>query len=130
MLSQALSPFDGKAMNVIDEFPFFLVITDGSDEEIQEATEAITPFAEAEAAKPHPRLRFFYVEDPDEDILELTSRAAQLSSKIKIVILDMLYSKKWSAPKQTLERDNIASLVDGFLAGTLQPTQFIAHEMK
>ena len=120
-IPKALNPLDDSAMAAIDEFPFLLVVTDGSEDAVADAIDAVKETAEAEFAKDEPKLNFFYVEDPEEEIFDLTRKAVKLAPKDKLVILDMVYQKKYIAPDQSITAENVAAFVKRYLQGTIAP---------
>jgi nucleoredoxin len=121
---QALNPLDDEALKVVNDFPFLLALTDGSDAAIAQAVEALTPSADAEFAKPAPTLKFFYLEDPDSDILGAIRRATRLSSDDTLAIIDVQSHQKYIAADPTMSEANVTAFVNAFLGGTLQGTDF------
>ncbi len=119
-IPKPLNPLDNNAMAAIDDLPFLLVSTDGEEPHIQAAIAAISPVAEDLCAQNELRMRFFYVADPDEDILDLARRAVKLSPDDKLAILDMTYSKQFVAADQSITADNVRNFVEAYLKGELQ----------
>ena len=114
---KSLNPLtDGGNLN---ELPFLLASTDGSDDEIAAAIEALQAAAEAEFTKADPKLKFFYVKDPEEELLDPIRRFAKLTEADRLVILDVQNNKKYIASDQTLTVANVNSFVQAFLDGTL-----------
>lgn len=114
-----INPLDDDAMARIDEMPFLLVMTDGSDDEIAEVISAVTPVARREAEKPFPKLLFFYVEDPEADILELIRKAVKIEPSASMVIVDMMYSRLYESPAKGVTTRNVQAFVDGFCDGSI-----------
>lgn len=117
-----LNPLTDAATSVINDHAFLLASTDGSDEQINAAIAALTPAAEAEFAKADPKLRFFYVQDPEEELLVPIRRFSKLTEADQLVILDVQNNKKYLACDQSLTADNVNAFVQSFLDGTLEGT--------
>eukprot|EP00042_Codosiga_hollandica_P052464 m.666607 g.666607 ORF g.666607 m.666607 type:complete len:326 (+) comp58502_c0_seq4:629-1606(+) len=116
---EPVNPLDDDAMAHLDEMPILLVMTDGSDDEIAEAIAAMTPVARKEAAKPFPKLLFYYVEEPEADILELIRKAVKIDAASTMVIVDMTYSRLYEPLTTGLTTRNIQAFVDGFCDGSI-----------
>ena len=82
------------------------------------AKTALTSAADAEFAKPEPKLKFFYVEDPEEDILAAIKRFAGLKNEA-LVLIDALNGKKYIAPSQDITAANVSAFLEGYANGTL-----------
>eukprot|EP00042_Codosiga_hollandica_P057021 m.836157 g.836157 ORF g.836157 m.836157 type:complete len:205 (-) comp59479_c0_seq56:121-735(-) len=123
---EPIMPLDDAALTFIDNFPFMLAMTDGSEKQISSALAALKKSAESEFVKDDPQLRFFYVKDPDEEILELLRKAAKISSQEQLIILDMNFDRKYVAANQKISSMNVASFVRSFVEGRLTPVTFHA----
>lgn len=119
---QPFRALDDNSLALIDNFPFLLVITDGEPTHVNAAIAAIKPAADAELAKAEPKLRFFYNEYADEDMLTLLRKAAKIKPKDRLVILDMPTGRKYAAADQTVSAANVNAFVNSFLAGTILPS--------
>jgi nucleoredoxin len=119
-LPKPLNPFNASAMSVVNEYPFLLAITDGSKAAVANATTALTQVSTAEFSKLEPKLRFFFVQNPDEDILQQTKSAASLEDNHKLLILDIQSGKKYIAPIQELTSENVSEFVETYFKGKLE----------
>lgn len=119
-LPKPLNPLNDAAMGVVNEFPFLLVSTDGSDNQVAAAVAAITPAATVEFAKAEPKLRFLYINDPEEDIVVPIRKFAGITAHDALVIIDVQSNKKYIAADQSITEANVSAFVDEFLSGALK----------
>ena len=112
-------PFNPLNDAAVNDIPFLLVSTDGCGSALATAVGAITPTAQTEFAKAERVLNFFYVKDPQEDILEPVRRFANISADVALAIVDVQGNKKYIAADQSITAVNVASFVQAFLAGSL-----------
>jgi nucleoredoxin len=118
-LPKPLNALDDSAQSVINDFPFLVAETDGSPEAIAAAKAAVADAAEAEFAKASPRLKFFYLQDPDEGIYDAIRRFAQIT-KEKLYIVSAQTQKKYIAPSQEITKANVDAFVQAFYDGKLE----------
>eukprot|EP00042_Codosiga_hollandica_P051749 m.640835 g.640835 ORF g.640835 m.640835 type:complete len:401 (-) comp58344_c2_seq6:227-1429(-) len=118
-IPKPITPLTDAALPFLNEAPFLLVSTDGSAAQVHAAITALAPAADAEAARPHLRLRLVYVIDPEEEVLYAIRGYAQLTPLDVLVILDVRGNKKFFAPSQDVTGDNVLQFVNAYLAGTL-----------
>jgi hypothetical protein len=139
---------DDGAESVINDFPFLVVETSGSEDQvlllvisivyilfwlliiifisiltflqlqIEAAKVALAPAAKAEFAKATPKLKFFYVESEDEGLYQAIRRFAKVSSE-KLYIVHAAEGKKYLAPDQSITPENISAFVHAFQSGSL-----------
>jgi nucleoredoxin len=126
-LPPAYSPLDDAAMAYINDIPFVLVNTNGSDREVAVAVASLGPPATDYAAKKSlPKLKFLFVEDTSEQVYEMVTKIAKLDSTQSLVIIDLLYSRKYVCVCQNITPGNISTFVNAYLDGKLTPTQLPA----
>ena len=96
-----------------------LAITDGSAAAVAAAKAALAPAAHAEFAKAEPKLKFFYVEDVDDDILAAVKRFAGLKNEA-LVLIDASNGKKFIAQSQDITEANVNAFVEGYANGSIR----------
>jgi nucleoredoxin len=126
---KTFEPLDENSIASINQMPFLLALTDGSPALIGQAIAAITPAASAEKAKLKAKLRFFYLEDPEEEVFHTINKAARLPDGLALVILDIAFSKFYVAPVQDLTSANVSKFVARYLRGTLPSRSFRRQSM-